>query len=523
MTALPETAGPPPTKTFRILSALLGVLMGLFFGLMLLYSFTATGELRLLTFFFLPPAALALFNLCRSPGPAALPPQLKYAAIACGVVFLLAAQVRFAAAIYGNILYDFNNVYTAAQGLALNGTLGGQEDYFAMFPNNLLLMLLFAAAIKLSALLGIANTMAVLTAGSMAAVDLSILFTCLCARKLWGPRAPWPVLFFGIPLCVLHYGIVCPYSDTFGMLFLTSLLTLYLHMPQKTRPALAVSGLMGLLALLGYKIKPQTIIILLAAALAELFFARLTKARLLHLGKRLLCFILGVILAATAFGAIAQAATGRFLPAGMKEKREIPFTHFLMMGCNAETLGKYNTEDYEATLSHETKREKIQYNLQTTVQRLKAMGPAGYASFLAEKGRTVFASIYMGMWVARPFCRADPLSTALQETFCEGGSAFPVYLQFQQALWVLLLLLWLLPLILCPQSFRNKPGTVLRLEIMGYTAFQLLFETGARYRFHQLPVFILLGVWGLTLLPGGLRDTCHRVKALLPALKKAEP
>ena len=32
---------------------------------------------------------------------------------------------------------------------------------------------------------------------------------------------------------------------------------------------------------------------------------------------------------------------------------------------------------------------------------------------------------------------------------------------------------------------------------MGFGLFQLLFEGGARYRFHQTPVFILLGVWGM--------------------------
>ena len=62
---------------------------------------------------------------------------------------------------------------------------------------------------------------------------------------------------------------------------------------------------------------------------------------------------------------------------------------------------------------------------------------------------------------------------------------------------MILLGLWVLPVALCPKGYEDWAGAVLRLEVMGFGLFQLLFEGGARYRFHQTPVFILLGVWGM--------------------------
>lgn len=504
---------PAPTRTFRVLSAILGAMLGVFYSVMLWYAFGATGDYAPLMLFFLPLVMLALFCVNRCLQNAAPARWVKYGAMAFGAVFLLGAQVRFAISIYGHVNYDFGIVYAAAADLSTTGGLGGWESYFANFPNNVLLVLVFTAVMKLCAFFGITNIMAVLTAGSMAAVDLTVLLICLCARKLWGDRAAWVTLFFAIPFCVLHYGIVSPYSDTFSMPFIAALLTFYIYMPRRERPALACCAIMGLLAPVGYKVKPQAIIIVIAIALVEAFFLRPDKGRLLHLGKRALAFSLAAVVSFWGFGALSTAATGHLITPQMREELEVPFTHYLMMGTNPESGGKWHGEDYDNTIALPSQREKVAFNLRVTGRRLAAMGLIGYGKFLVNKGRTIFASAYMNMWVGPPFSCGDPLSTAIQDTFCQGGSGFTVYLQFLQAVWIVLLLLLVLPLVFCPQTYRDKAGTVLRLELMGFTLFQLLFEAGARYRFHQLPIFILLGAWGVMVLPQGLRQAWGRLKS----------
>ncbi len=486
-------------RLFLVLHKILGALFGLFFGLMLLFSLTAAGERTLWMLLFLGlsvPALWLLGGAAKLPAPSLSQP-VRWALLGFGGVLLLAAQARFAIAIYGRVDYDFSYVYYAAQGLFLDGDLAGQEGYFAQFPNNLLLTFLFAFVMKCAAFVGVTNFMAVLTACSMAAVDLSIALACLCAKKLWGLRAAWLTLGFGVPLCVLHYGIACPYSDTFGMVFPVLFLFLRLYGPRRGWAGAAVMASMGLLAAAGYKIKPQTILILPALALVELCCIKPDRPRLLMLGRRLLCFGLGLAIGFAGVNTLARALTREVITEQMLEERETPFTHYLMMGCNPETGGFFSTEDYEATLAQKTQPEKRAFNLQVTARRLGEMGPAGYLEFLIQKGRKIFQSAYMDMWVRGPFSRDDGLSVFLQETLCQGGSRFPVYQQLLQALLVILLGLWVLPVALCPKGYEDWAGAVLRLEVMGFGLFQLLFEGGARYRFHQTPVFILLGVWGM--------------------------
>lgn len=509
-----------PTKVFLVLSVILGALLGLFFLPMLFYCFADTGEMLPLLCFFLPLAALGLWCASKGIDALVLPKRVKYAAIACGAALLLMFQLRLAKALYGNIAYDFNYLYVAARGMAWERTLGGCQEYFARFPNNLFLALAFAAVIKVATALGITNLMAVLTGCSLVAVDLSILLLCLCARKMMGNKAAWMALLFSIPLIFLHYGIVNPYSDTFGMLFPIFLLFLYLYCPKKEVSACLVAALMGLAAAVGYKIKPQTVILAIAIGLTELFYHRIDKKRLLLLTRRFLCFVLALALCTAALNACMRGLTRHVLPDELRAEKETPFTHYLMMGLNPGTGGFISEKDYAATNSFSTKEEKIAYNLRVTVERLSDLGILGYGGFLLEKGRHIFHSIYMDMWVRTPFPNEDPLSKALQQTFCQGGAGFSVYIQFLQALWILLFLLWVLPLFFCRESYRDKAGTILRLSIMGLTAFQLLFEAGARYRFHQFPIFILLAVWGMQGLPQGLRSGWNAVRQKLSAIKE---
>lgn len=502
-------------KVFFVLSVLLGGLLALFFTPMLIFCFTDAGELLPLVLFFLPAAAFFLWCFSKGIDSISLSKRGKIILGVCVGLFLMAAQLRLAKAIYGKIDYDFNSVYFAGQSMAQTGSLGGNPEYFAQFPNNLLLVFVFAFLFKAAWFLGISNLMAVLTGCSLLLVDLSIVLACLCAKKVMGSKAALMTFVLSLPLAVLHYGIVCPYSDTFGMVFPMLLLFLYLYLPKKTSSACAITALMGILAAVGYKIKPQTVIVVIAIALTELFYHKIDKKRLLHMAQRTGCFLLALVLCTAGMNFCARKLTAGSITDEMRESMQTPPTHYLMMGLNPDTGGFWSGEDYAATGSLKTQKEKVAYNLKVSGERLQAMGIVGYGRFLLQKGRRIFHSAYMDMWVRSPYLNTDPLSVAMQDTFSQSsaaqadnfGGGFVVYLQFLQALWIIMLALWILPLFFCRDSYRDKFVAILRLTIMGLTAFQLLFEGGARYRFHQTPVFILLAVYGMCHLPQGLRET----------------
>ena len=494
-----------PSKIFTVLSAILGAIFGVFFTIMLYYCLADSEAMLPLLCFFLPIAAIGLWCVYKGADACTLSRRGKYICMLCGLAVLFAFQLRLAKALYGNIAYDFNYVYVAARGMAWERTLGGCEEYFAKFPNNLFLVFLFAFLIRLAAFFGITNAMAVLTGCSVLAVDFSVLLICFCAKKLMGNKGAFMTFIISVPLLILHYGIVNPYSDTFGMVIPAFLLFLYLYLPKKESLACLITALMGVLSAVGYKIKPQTIIVVIAIGLTELFIKKIDKSRVLLFARRFASFILALVITMSALNACMYGLTDHIITDELREKTEIPFTHYLMMGMNPDSGGFINSEDYAATAKLPTQKEKIEYNLQVVSERLSNFGLVGYLRFILEKGRQIFHSVYMDMWVRSPFLNQDKLSVALQQTFCQGGEGFAVYMQLLQALWVIIFAMWVLPLIFCKNGYKNKAVTVMRLTIVGLSMFQLLFEGGARYRFHQFPIFILLAVWGMRNLPTELQ------------------
>ena len=338
-----------PSKIFTVLSAILGAIFGVFFTIMLYYCFADSEAMLPLLCFFLPIAAIGLWCVYKGADACTLSRRGKYICMLCGLAVLFAFQLRLAKALYGNIAYDFNYVYVAARGMAWERTLGGCEEYFAKFPNNLFLVFLFAFLIRLAAFFGITNAMAVLTGCSVLAVDFSVLLICFCAKKLMGNKGAFMTFIISVPLLILHYGIVNPYSDTFGMVIPAFLLFLYLYLPKKESLACFITALMGVLSAVGYKIKPQTIIVVIAIGLTELFIKKIDKSRVLLFARRFASFILALVITMTALNACMYGLTDHIITDELREKTEIPFTHYLMMGMNPDSGGFINSEDYAAT------------------------------------------------------------------------------------------------------------------------------------------------------------------------------
>ena len=496
-----------PAKVFVVLSGALGALLALFFSLMLLFNFTDSGAyLPLLCFFCAATGGVgwALFT-ARWEAWANLPALARRALAAVAILGLFLCQLRFAKALYGNIDYDFNYVYTAAKALAFEGTLGGVEEYFAQFPNNVTLVLLFAAVLKVCGAVGYSNGMAALTFCDLLAVDAALLFLFLCARKLVGRRGAVFALSLALSLVGFHYGVVCPYSDIYSMLAVMAFLYLYLCPPKRGAAGAWAAVGMGAVAAVGGKIKPQALIPAIAVGMVELAYRRWDRERLLYLGKRLACFTVGALVALLAVEGLTRGLTGGVLTPELRAEKEVPFTHYLMMGLNPDTRGFFSSEDWAATHAIPGGAAKSAYHWRVIGQRLGDLGPLGLLGFLLEKARLIFHHVRVDMWVRAPFPSQDPLSVAIQQAFCQGGAGFDVYQRLLQGLWVWLLALWVLPVVFCPDSFRDKAGTALRLSVMGLALFELLFEGGPRYLFHQYPVFILLAVWGLWRLPEGVR------------------
>ena len=210
--------------------------------------------------------------------------------------------------------------------------------------------------------------------------------SCLLVYKTAARLTRKLYAFFGFFLAVLSFGlspwnVIC-YTDALGLIF--PILTLYVFIRPAKHKWLSYV-LSAIIGTLGYFIKPQCFILLIAVFLIEGIYALSEK----HLLKPLLLSLLTV---AITFFAV-KAGTG-FLCSHyhiqLDNEQSFGIAHFWMMGLNPEKKGVYSAEDVRYSRSFVTASERTQANIAVGKQRLQEMGFFGTLKQLAQKMLTLY-------------------------------------------------------------------------------------------------------------------------------------
>ena len=212
--------------------------------------------------------------------------------------------------------------------------------YFSNYPNNLLYFFFELFVFKLNKYFSIFSdsqqALCVITV-NCALYTLSCLLVYKTAaqltRKLYA--------FFGFFLAVLSFGlspwnVIC-YTDALGLIF--PILTLYVFIrPAKYKWLSYV--LSAIIGTLGYFIKPQCFILLIAVFLIEGIYALSEK----HLLKPLLLSLLTVAITFFAVKAGTDFLCSHY-HIQLDNEQSFGIAHFWMMGLNPEKKGVYSAED----------------------------------------------------------------------------------------------------------------------------------------------------------------------------------
>lgn len=401
--------------------------------------------------------------------------------------------------------WDVHTVLTTAYAIA-GGDAQIDQYYFSLYPNNAAMAMIFAAVMR-----------AFRTIAPGAGLDrcalILILMQCAlnaCAGMLaarvagkWLRDARF-ARFTGLvyaAICGISPWVMVPYSDSMGLIFPVLLCALYQAQWEAKRPALVWLGT-GAVSALGYLIKPQTVIVLIAIVLTEAFF--LLRGRGLRaLMTRMACALvtLGVLL-----GPVWSSVKAR-LPFEFREGYGMTVLHFAMMGMNEQTAGCYSAEDIALSLSTLDEAEKRSLQLEEIGKRLDEMGAAGIARHIARKTLINYGDGMMGWGGEGNFVReqiADKhpaISPKLKSFITPGTRENGALAIGMQAIWLAMLC----GLPLCAAAYRRmrndepQAGMMLMmtLAVAGLTLFEWIFEARARYLFTFLPVYALLGACGI--------------------------
>ena len=379
----------------------------------------------------------------------------------------------------------------------------GIAHYYSMYPNNLLILLLETACIKLNNEFGVfVGNYNMMSAIIVDCVTISC--ACYLVYKVLTLHVKRNFAFGGFLVAVVLFGLspwmsIC-YSDSLGIVF--PILTYYLYAkPAKNTLRKWVNQICAVaISCVGYFLKPQCIIILIAVVLIEIISAFRREAWKQIYKPLVLIIIAGMCLAVTSNILIKEYER---IGVTLDPEKKFGMTHFFMMGMNAADGGGFSQSDVDYSYSFESKEERTAANIQKGIERLQEMGAAGYAKHLARKLLTTYHDgtfswgIEGGFFVQVVDNANTRMAPFLKSLYYTDGSLHDVFKVVEQFLWISVLL-FTLAAGLIKQTEENKGElNILTLSIVGLTLFQMLFEVRARYLFLYLPVFCVLAVRGV--------------------------
>lgn len=410
--------------------------------------------------------------------------------------------------------WDVSILTESGHWLALNmGIPTNYHEYFACYPNNVTLLMIWAYIDKLGQALFSQGYDYLFGAVMLSALmgDLALWLSWHTARRMEGSGPAMAVFFAGIPLIAFAPWMTNPYSDTMTLLFPLAAFCLFFQAMQIQKRILRVLCAVGcgLCVGIGMLIKPTVFIVAIALAIGWLFCAKNKKALVQA----------ALLLALMAMGIVAVVLPGRQLctqvmvKTGVTEEHieqvRYPMTHYLMMGMQKQPspfnpdrwqYGKWRAEDMNITFAQKGQDAKKAENIAQVKARLAEFGAGGYLRFLNDKARWTMGdgTMYFGGEV--------PTDNAFQQTktaqffqqfFSKNGNFYSLTAHWLQGAWMAVLFLCFLPLFEKSHFYADPAGAAARLSVFGLFAFLMLSESRGRYLINYLPLFLVVAALAL--------------------------
>ena len=414
-------------------------------------------------------------------------------------------------------------------GWRLANNEGFRAGYYSRYPNNLLLLRLIQLCMKLALALGASHPIVgifIFDILNCAACAIALLGIYYVLRQVASVGCALVGYALGVMLLWISPWASIIYSDAIVLAapIVSMALVLAARRQAGWRSALLWLAF-GANSIIGYRIKPQQIFPLFAVALLGVLSMTYMLKRenrdhrmsdLKRLGTSACAVVLGIALATSAANVITSRLSSR-----LNENAQFGWSHFLMMGLNPELRGVYAEEDVAYSAGFEDQAARTSANMERVRERLQQMGLGGTAHLLLDKLLTTYADGSFAWPVEGKFIAEEPrwhediLSPLTLSLYYPGSESIPLgtryegWLTYEQAIWLLLLLL-------CPCSLLRRAGarasmeidgerddnrlyleTTLALTLLMLSAFELLFEARARYLYSFAALYVVLAALGI--------------------------
>ena len=420
-------------------------------------------------------------------------------------VVLLGVQIFIVIHYYFISGWDSYCLIVAAQYIANHGDMANPNmattfGYFSTYPNNMFLTYIYVILIKVTNHLSITdnNYLVILCFQCILNMVAGVLMS-LVVRKITSNEALaiTAQLIYAIFIGVSPWNCV-PYSDQMALIF--PILIVYLYLLKVDRNTLIFIKWMFIffLAYVGYSIKPQVSIVLIAIVLGQAlkFFSK-------HLNTKkswgaLIGAVVGIVLSINIVNVTVNS-----LNISINKEGAYGLAHFAMMGANTERMGVWAGEDVEFSSTFETKEERNKANWKVFEERIKDMGVSGVYMQAVRKTLTNYNDGTFAWWKEGGFllyphedvAAVDTKIKLIYNIESEGGTYNEKWSSFMQCIWLAILAL-LIPAAFYKNEKYESEIIVLFLALLGLSLFEMIFECRARYLYTYAPLYILIAMIG---------------------------
>lgn len=406
-------------------------------------------------------------------------------------IIILIIQVFLFNSILFKTGWDSSTIFDDAILLRSNASDSILFDYYSIHPNNVFICTLYYWLFSILKIFNIRDGRSLLLISTVINSILSNL-SCFMVYSLLNKRTNKKYALFGYILSLLLLAFspwnLIPYSDQLALIIPISIYYVYDKKCNLTIKLLLIT----LLSFIGYHLKPQSIIILIAIIIVNVFYISKEKVKIITrpLGLSLIVLLLFVV----SFNQYTKS-----LGFIRDKDKQFDVTHYIKMGLNKETYGAFNDNDVNVSEFCESKEERIRYNSKIIKERLSDFGLTGYFDFLSKKICITFSDGTFswgkeGDFYREEFPNNSNISILLKDILYNEGKYFIIYSSIQTICWFIILVSITFRLF---NKFIFKEECILELTIIGIILFQLLFETRARYLLVNVPLLIVVSMIGL--------------------------
>lgn len=362
------------------------------------------------------------------------------------------------------------------------------SGYFQIYPSQVPASIFVFFIYKIGTLLNFENLRLFGTIFNALLMAITAYFTYLSVKEISNKKKALTTLVFFVINPIFYFYVSYFYTDTLCLPFCAIAIYLFIKGIKNNNNKLKIISLLasGILIAIGYKIRVVVVIILIAIIMESFLNNKVGKKILKNISSIIIGFLIGIMLCKLIE-----------MPFGFEKNKdkEIPITHWIMMGLNQPLDGQFNSNDYAFTRNKSTYSKKVTATINESKKRLKSLGIANIFQFLGKKLQVNWSN---GEYMYTKILQNVEGINSLYNYTVGNQKIFALY--YVQICKTSVFVLFLIVVIREIKKKTTEKGLnqIMIISVFGAFLFYLIWEVKARYSFTFLPWFILLVPEGLS-------------------------